>query len=66
MCIYTTVGNCAHGACHRYQKSLLTLNHDISRKLAIQLEKEERVKLGKQQQEGKPVLAKIKKEKAIE
>ena len=27
---YTTVGNCAHGACHRYQKSLLTLNHDIS------------------------------------
>ena len=36
------------------------------KKLAIQLEKEERVKLRKQQQEGKPVLAKIKKEKAIE
>ena len=28
--MYTTVGNCAHGACHRYQKSLLTLNKDIS------------------------------------
>ena len=27
---YTTVGNCAHGACERYWKSLLTLNHDIS------------------------------------
>ena len=27
---YTTVGNCAHGACDRYKKSLLTLNHDIS------------------------------------
>ena len=36
------------------------------KKLAIQLEKEERVKLRKQQQGGKPVLAKIKKEKAIE
>ena len=35
-------------------------------KLAIQLEKEERVKLRKQQKEGKPVLAKIKKEKALE
>ena len=32
---YTTVGNCAHGACHRYQKSLLTLNHDISVKKEI-------------------------------
>ena len=44
MTLYTTVGNCAHGASHRYQKSLLTLNHDISVKkrdkafLKIQLE----------------------------
>ena len=36
------------------------------KKLAIQLEKEERVKLRKQQQEGKTVLTKIEKEKAIE
>ena len=36
------------------------------KKLVIQLEKEERAKLRKQQQEGKPVLPKIKKEKAIE
>ena len=40
-------------------------NHE-EKKLAIQLEKEERVKLRKQQQDGKSVLAKIKKEKAIE
>ena len=29
---YATVENCEHGACERYLKSLLTLNHDISEK----------------------------------